>query len=417
MQDLSLREVNDWVTQAGLNGTSEPELLAGFCQRLGAAGVPVARANVAMETLHPVHEGRLFFWDPEAPAGGEVIEVSHVEDRGALHGQWLRSPFHHLHVSGERMLRRRLSPAGPEDFDVLADLRGEGYTDYLVQLQRFAPAGAIGEMDCVNASWATRSPTGFSDRDIEALTALFPGFALALKSVSLQRIAATLLETYLGRDAGRRVLQGRIERGETEHVRAVIWFSDLRSFTRLTDTAPPDHIIPFLNGYAEAVISSIHEAGGDVLKLIGDGTLAIFDARDEAAACRRALDAVSRARRRVAELNRTRRSDGLFATEAYVGLHLGEVFYGNIGSTDRLDFTVIGPAVNMASRISAMCRSAERDVLISADFVRHLADLPPEVVSVGRYALRGFDRPQELFTIVPEEPIESNSSLPSALPA
>ena len=415
MQDHALREIGDWVTQAGLNGTSEPELLAGFCQRLGAAGVSIARANVPMETLHPLHEGRLFIWHPDAPAEGEVIEVSHIEDREVLHDQWLRSPFHHLRQSGEKMLRRRLRPAGPDDFEVLAELREEGHTDYVVQLQHFTPAGAIGEMDCVNASWATRSPRGFSDSDIEALTALFPGFALAMKSASLQRIAATLLETYLGRDAGRRVLQGRIERGETEHVRAVIWFSDLRSFTRITDTATPEHIIPFLNGYAEAIISSIHEAGGDVLKLIGDGTLAIFDAQDEAAACRRALDAVSGARRRVDELNRSRKSAGLFVTDAYVGLHLGDVFYGNIGSTDRLDFTVIGPAVNMASRISAMCRSAERDVLISADFVHGLAGWPASLVSVGRYALRGFDRPQELFTILPEEPVATTLSIPATL--
>ena len=144
-----------------------------------------------------------------------------------------------------------------------------------------------------------------------------------------------------------------------------MWFSDLRGFTRITDTAPPEQVIPLLNDYAEAVISAVHEAGGDVLKLIGDGTLAIFKADDPARACRSALAAEARMRERVAALNARRAAAGLPVTGVYLGLHVGEVFYGNIGSPERLDFTVIGPAVNEASRIAAMCRSVERDVLLS----------------------------------------------------
>ena len=159
---------------------------------------------------------------------------------------------------------------------------------------------------------------------------------------------------------GRRVLSGRIIRGVAERIGAVLWFSDLRGFTRITDEAPPEQIIPLLNDYAEAVISAVHEAGGDVLKLIGDGTLAIFKADDPARACRYALEAEALTRERVAALNARRAAEGLPVTDVYLGLHIGEVFYGNIGSPDRLDFTVVGPAVNEASRIAAMCRSAER---------------------------------------------------------
>jgi adenylate cyclase len=215
----------------------------------------------------------------------------------------------------------------------------------------------------------------------------------------LARIAGTLVETYLGRDAGRRVLSGRIARGVAERIGAVLWFSDLRGFTRITEEAPPEQIIPLLNDYAEAIISSVHEAGGDVLKLIGDGTLAIFRA-DPGRACRCALDAEALTRARIQALNARRAAAGLPLTRAYLGLHIGEVFYGNFGSPDRLDFTVVGAAVNEASRIAAMCRSAERSVLLSSAFVAaaHEEDRAT-FVSVGRYALRGVGRAQELFTL------------------
>jgi adenylate cyclase len=182
-----------------------------------------------------------------------------------------------------------------------------------------------------------------------------------------------------------------------------LWFSDLRGYTAITDTAPPGEIIPLLNDYAEAVITAIHEAGGDVLKLIGDGTLALFRADDPGEASRRALRAEAILRRRLHELNERRRAEERPTTTVYIGLHVGEVFYGNIGSNDRLDFTVVGPAVNETSRIASMCRSVDRPVLVSADFAEAL---PPEerarLVSVGRFALRGVGRAKELFTLDPE---------------
>ena len=182
----------------------------------------------------------------------------------------------------------------------------------------------------------------------------------------------------------------------------MLWFSDLRGFTRITDTAPPEQIIPLLNDYAEAMISAIHEAGGDVLKLIGDGTLAIFEAeRPRPGLPLRAGGGRARRGRGSPTVNARRDAAGLPVTQVYLGLHVGEVFYGNIGSPDRLDFTVVGPAVNEVARIAAMCRSVERDVLLSSGLRRGRAR--PEdrarLVSVGRYALRGVGRPQELFTL------------------
>jgi len=402
MNDASATEVEAWVTAAGLAGASEPKLLRGFCERAVAAGLPLARAIVLVDTLHPVHEGHVFHWrrDP-MPDERTVLEYGRTIE-GSEHAEsWRRSPFHHLLETGGSALRRNLARSDPADFPILEQLRSEGQTDYLALVYRFAPEGAIGEMDCVCSSWTTDAPSGFADGQAKALTQeLVPALALAVKCASLARIAGTLMETYLGRDAGRRVLGGRIARGAAERTEAVLWFSDLRGYTRITDEAPPEQIIPLLNDYAEAVIGAVHEAGGEVLKLIGDGALAIFKADEPARACRFALAAEAHMRERVAALNARRATAGLPVTDVYLGLHVGEVYYGNIGSPDRLDFTVVGPAVNEASRVAAMCRAAEREVLLSAAFAAAAREEDRAgFVSVGRYALRGVARPQELFTL------------------
>jgi adenylate cyclase len=272
-------------------------------------------------------------------------------------------------------------------------------TDYVAIISRFAPGGVIGEMDGVYLSWATRVPDGFSNDQIAALQHLAPYLALAIKSVSLARMTGTLMETYLGRGAGQRVLGGRIVRGIAERIDAVIWFSDLRGFTRITDTAP-EQAIPLLNDYFDAIVSAIHGHGGDVVQLVGDGAFAIFTAEDRARGCEAALSAAIAAREGIVELNRRRAAHGKPITDMYLGLHVGEVFYGNVGSRERLAFPVVGPAVNEASRIAAMCRSVDQPVLISSAFA-DVGDIKRRLVSVGRYALRGVARPQELFTLDP----------------
>ena len=175
--------------------------------------------------------------------------------------------------------------------------------------------------------------------------------------------------------------------------------SDLRNYTRISDSAPPETIIPFLNDYADAIVSAIHEHSGDVLKLIGDGVLAIFPAEDRARACAAALDAVQDARESVEAVNERRRAQGLPTTDMYLGLHLGVVFYGNIGSKERLDFTVVGPAVNEVARIAALCRSVDQPILMSSAFADSVAGDRRRFASVGRFALRGVGEPQELYTL------------------
>jgi adenylate cyclase len=387
----------EWIAAAGLSGERELGLLEGFCARALAAELPLCRALIGIDTLHPVLEGRIFEWQRDAASSIESeygrLDPERSDDK------WLQSPFHRLYESGETMLRRRLGNEPPE-FPMFDELRQRGMTDYVAMVNRFGADGAIGMMDCTFSSWSTDRPGGFADADVEALGLLVPCLALAIKSASIARIAETLVETYLGRDAGHRVLRGHIERGVAERIAAVLWFSDLQGFTRITDTAPPQQIIPLLNDYADAIASALQSQGGEVLKFMGDGILAMFAAAD--GACRQALDAADDALRRVAALNARRAHQGLPATRFYLGLHVGEVFYGNIGSVDRLDFTVVGPAVNEASRIAAMCRSLDQQVLLSSAFAEAAGESHRRLVSVGRYALRGVQRPQELYTLDPE---------------
>ncbi|MFO1160723.1 MAG: adenylate/guanylate cyclase domain-containing protein [Reyranellaceae bacterium] len=402
MQAKDVDRIADWLVRHGLVGTAETDLMREFCEQCDAAGLPISRALFIIDTLHPVHEGTVFRWrndDVEEEAATQYGRTT----EGAAAESWQRSPFYHLLQSGGEELRRRLAFGDPADFPYIQEVKDAGHTDHVVFVHRFAREATIGEMDCVCSSWSTRAPTGFSDADMMALRRLVPALGLAIKSAALARIADTLVEVYLGRDAGRRVLEGRIQRGVADRIDAALWFSDLRSYTTITDSAPPGEIIPLLNDYAEAVITAIHEAGGDVLKLIGDGTLALFRADDPAEAARRALQAEEILRTRLHELNERRRAEERPTTSIYIGLHVGEVFYGNIGSVDRLDFTVVGPAVNETSRIASMCRSVDRPVLVSADFADALpSEDRQRLVSVGRFALRGVGRAKELFTLDPE---------------
>jgi adenylate cyclase len=402
MDLTSLSELRTWLTEAGLAGKSETVLLDGFCRRALDAGLPIARAIIVIDTLHPVHEGRAFYWRRGAgQAQIELVEYGPTGE-GEAAEKWHRSVLFHLLQTGGSLFRVRFHAGETADFPTIARMRDEGMSDVAAMITRFARSGAIGEMDCLYSYWATDHPHGFDDAHVQAIADLMPMLALAVKCASLARIAATLVETYLGRDAGRRVLNGVIRRGVADRISAVLWFSDLRGFTRISEQAAPEQIIPLLNDYAEAVISAIYGNGGDVLKLIGDGTLAIFAAAPAEEACRNAMAAHSVLQERVAQLNQRRAQNSLPTTHVYVGLHIGEVFYGNIGSDERLDFTVVGPAVNEVARIAAMCRSVDRNVLLSQAFADAMARLERgRLVSVGRYALRGVERPQELFTLDP----------------
>jgi adenylate cyclase len=395
----AINDIQSWVIARGLAGGSETDVLHGFCARCRDAGLPLSHGLVIIDTLHPTYEGRAFRWHVTPTNESSTIEYGPTKE-GEAAEKWRQSPFHHLLQTGTDEYRWQIARSGTESFGTIQSLRDKGHTDYIALIHRFDKDGSIGEMDAVYSHWTTDADDGFDDEDLDVLRELVPSVALAIKCISLNRVAATLVDVYLGHQTGQRVLQGQMTRGVAERIHAALWFSDLRDFTTISEQIAPEEIIPMLNDYAEIVISSIQERGGEVLKLMGDGVLAIFTATSIGAACKAALSAEESVRVRSKELSASRTADGKPTTSVYLGLHVGDVFYGNIGSDERLDFTVIGPAVNEVGRIAAMCRSCGQLTLASTEFntASRSADRS-RLVSVGRYALRGVERPQELFTI------------------
>ena len=404
MRDERIVALKDWAIGQGLAGASDEVLLRGLCERLLHAGVPVQRAVLGLDTLHPVIEGRVVAWSRST---GETSreEYTRAESRN---DDWLSSPFYALERSGERALRRRLGPHHrPGEFPILDRLQSGGMTDYVAARIGFADPEPIGQMDGAYASFATDRAGGFTEADLALIEGALPEVAIALKAASAAWVARTLMETYLGRDAGQRVLRGEIDRGATQTIGAIIWLSDLRNFTSIADVVPREQLVPLLNDYAEHLATAVHAHGGQVLKFMGDGLLAIFELDHVGTACMHALDAAESALAAVAALNDRRAQHGLPVTEFDLALHVGDLLYGNVGSFDRLDYTVVGPAVNEASRIEAMCGSLDQRVIVSSAFADVAPDCRSRLVSLGRYALRGVARPQELFTLDPESPFEN----------
>jgi adenylate cyclase len=395
------RHLMNWLVSQGLTGMPENDLIRGFCERCRAEGLALSRGIVFIDTLHPIFEGRGFRWNDNQTNESESFEYGPTND-GDVAGVWRRSPFYRMLENGHDEMRIDLTDRAALDYSMTEDLATKGHRHFVAFVHRFGEAGTIGQMDCVYSYWVTRGPEGFDEDDMSALRDLVPMLGLAIKSAAQVEIARTLGRVYLGRDASEQVMRGRISRGVTERIKAVLWFSDLRGSTAISENIAPDEIIPFLNDYAQASIDAIHDAGGDVLKLMGDGVLAMFTGDDMTAAKRAALRAEHRFRHNMKSLNAARTAGGRQTTSAYVGLHVGEVFYGNIGSEDRLDFTVVGPAVNEVSRIASMCRSVDRELLASSDFQAGLdAAGRRYLVSTGRFALRGIGRAQDLYTLDP----------------
>src|SRR4029077_278457 len=345
MELFSRVELMNWLVGQGLTGLPEPDLIRGFCERCQAGGLDVSRAMAFIDTLHPIYEGRGFRWNDRPSNESHTFEYRSTSEGDAAKN-WRRSTFHHMLENGHDEIQLDLADKASLEFSLIGDLLEKGHRHLLAFIHRFGDAGTLGQMDCFYSYFTTRREQGFADPELEALRELVPVLGLAIKSAQQMDIARTLGRVYLGRDASEQVLRGRISRGVTERINAVLWFSDLRGSTKISETIGPGEIIPFLNDYAQAAIDAIHDAGGDVLKLIGDGVLAMFTGDDMAAARKAALQAEHQFRKNIITLNARRGKEGLPITSAYVGLHVGDVFYGNVGSEDRLDFTVGGPAVN-----------------------------------------------------------------------
>ena len=397
-EDLRIA-IGEWIIAQTLAGANEVEILAGICERMNRAGVSIMRASVAHDLLDPTFDARGVRWLRDQGALEEAFPRS---DDPLADQEWVRSPFFRLLESREPMLRRSLDATYCRgEFPMLDRFQDEGVTDYVAIVSRVGESVRLGEGEGVVASWTTDIPGGFSAAQIRLLTGVMPHLTLVFMLRTMNRAARTLIETYLGSDAAERVLAGNIVRGRAEPIRAVVWFSDLVGFTRISDTASAGTVLELLNDYAEAQVEEIEAHGGHVLKFIGDGILAIFPQDDTAQACRRALDAAANLRDRIATLNVRRAARGTPTTSAHIALHVGELLYGNLGSPRRLDFTVLGPAVNEAARIESFCASLEQAVIVSTAFAEASGQARRRLVSVGRYAMKGIAQPQELFTMDP----------------
>jgi len=386
--------IADWLARESLKGGAAEGLLGGFAARLDAAGLALLRASATLQTLDPVVGALLFrWWRPDGCARRETFR----RDAGGGVEGWRHSPFHALYHGDARQLRVRLDDAeAAAAFALLGELRAAGATDYIATKE---PFGARGAGEGVLSSWTTDRPGGFTADDLADLEALWPVFHVALHTTALSAGADTLLTTYLGRTTARRVLAGAVQRGVPGRLDAVLWASDLAGFTRLADTQSQDRVIDLLNAYAEVAVDAVTDAGGEVLKFMGDGLLAVFDRATLADAPAAALRAAEMALAGVERLGAARAAAGLPTSRLRIALHAGAVFYGNVGARTRLDFTVIGPAVNEAARLCDMCRSLDQDLLLSAAF-HTVAETPRDrLVGLGRYALRGVARPQHLFTL------------------
>ena len=393
-------DISRWIVRAALDGADATAIVQGACERLVAAGVPLMRAALAGDMLDPSFDSVGVRW---TRGGGAVQEAFLRTPNASVDEEWLRSPWHVLVNGPDDRLRRRLDVSyRPGEFPVLDEFRGRGATDYVAMIVRLGEGMWLGDTRGVVTSWLSDAPAGFGDEAIELVGETLPPLATMFLWRSMQRSARALMTTYLGTDAAERVLAGNVVRGRAECIRAVVWYSDLVGFTRIADAHDSQAVLAMLNDYAEAQVEAIEAHGGHVLKFIGDGLLAIFPDRDESNACERALDAAAGARRRLDALNATRRAAGLPVSDAHVALHIGELLYGNVGSPRRLDFTVLGAAVNEAARIEALCGSLDQHVIVSSAFAQAAGDAARgRLVSLGRYAMKGVARPQELYTLDP----------------
>jgi adenylate cyclase len=381
-----------WLLNDGRRLIELADIVAGLAAQLAEGGLPLQRLYLAQRTIHPQMGAIGYLWN----RGDRTAQMIEREHSITTSQAYLASPMRRLYEDGERLIRRKL--AGPEakiDFPVLEELRDTGATDYAI----FA-LDVDGEPRA-SFSITTNAPQGFSDAEIASVGALMPLLAMVVEGHEWHRLAKSLLEIYLGGDAGRQVLGGSVRRGQAMTIAAAIWFCDLRDFTAMSNQLPRDEVIALLNDYFDAMARPVHAHGGEILKFIGDAMLAIFPMQDDLDRdhkCHIALSAAHEAFDALDALNEIRASAGKPPLRAGIGLHAGSVSYGNIGAvignSARLDFTAIGPSVNLASRIQDLCRGLNRPLLASKAFASPCGSL---LVPLGKFDLAGFPEPQEIY--------------------
>ena len=377
----------DWFVNEAWRITSPKKLIAETCRWLLKAGVPMVRFNVFMFTLHPDFFGVLHQWSGK---------TGKVESRQGRHEvlktrMFQDSPIRILESGASAMRRRLDAPGFVADYPILDEYKDAGATDYVLMALRFSN----GSPNAI--TFTTERKGGFSTAELQLVGELLPYMARLAEVQSVTYLATTLLDTYVGKDAGGKVMVGNIRRGSVETIRAVVWLCDLRDFAILSEQMSGEALIGLLNDYFDCVGRPVRQRGGEILKFIGDAMLAIFRIANEDeldSACSNALEAADEAQGLLATMNEARRKAGEPPVAVGIGLHVGDVMYGNIGAADRLDFTVIGPAVNLAARIEGLCRELGRPVILSKEFAQASG---AESESLGKHKLKGLAGNREVF--------------------
>ncbi len=362
------------------------DVFAGVCRTLREGGLPLDRATLHTRALHPQFRAVRFLWEP----GYERAELARVGAQVLSAQAYLQSPVRALY-EGAEALRQRLDIATgePDAFAIYAELRAEGYTDYAALPLVFSNGQRIA------SSWSTRRPGGWTTAELVAIDAVRPLLALATEIRILRRTGRNIAETYLGRRAGARILDGNIHRGDIERIDAVVGYLDMRGFTRFVEAQSQDAVIKRLNRFFDVFGEPVEALDGEILKFMGDAMLTVFPVDgDLADAAARAVDAAEAGFRDLVDVNAELARAGEPPIACGLGLHHGEVSYGNIGTATRLDFTVIGATVNVAARLQQLSRDLGEPFVMSADVARACGHA---VRSVGRYDLRGVAAPREVF--------------------
>jgi adenylate cyclase len=392
MNALDLQKVTDWLIDGARSATTPAQMMAETCERLVQAGLPLWRVGVFIRTLHPDIFGRNFIWRP-----GAEVELGTVDFDVLNSPQFQNSPLAIVFRKGIEV-RGRLDEPETKRFPILEDMRAEGVTDYIALPLLFID-GSIHA-----SSWTTKRPGGFSDEQLNALRRLVPPLARVVEIISLHRTASILLDTYVGNRAGERILGGQIRRGHTDTMHAAIWLSDLRGFTALSDRLPAETVVEILNRYFDCQVSSIRTHGGEVLKFMGDGLLAVFPIEEQDSdiqqVCARVLEAARESRASV-EAMQYPIGEAVERFRFGVALHVGKILYGNIGGGNRLDFTCIGPAVNLAARLEKIAGRLNRTIVASAGFAGICAGGWAEL---GEFPIAGFSKAERVYGLLDETP-------------
>jgi adenylate cyclase len=406
---VEVSELEQWVIREGLAERPVEEIMGDFCRRLRAAGFPIIRFSIATNMVHSIYRGFSYTWLAENDVVDEGVFLRENMNE-QFTDDFKNSPFFYMATNRQPEFRQNFTEPVVREFEVYDMFRGMGATDYFVSAVGFEAAGGPNRpakgLDLNGAlfSWLGDGPGGWSEEEIASIRRLTTAMALVAKTRASQLTAISVAETYLGRDAGRRVMAGKIDRGSFDTISAVIFFADLRGFTKLADQMEPPALVSMLDDYLEAITKPVVDGGGEVLKFMGDGVLAVFeiDTGDTGYLCERALRAAREAVDGMAELNAARREDGSPCLDLDIALHVGDVLYGNVGAVGRLDFTVIGPAVNEASRLEVLCEPLDQNLIISEEFARQANHCTDKLIPVGAHELRGLPGKRQVYTVDPE---------------